>query len=400
MAIDYSSDPAVNNFREYLRIASVHPNVNYDECLTFLRRQAQECGLTVQEFEPVPKKPVLVMTWTGEEPTLPSILLLSHMDVVPVAGQDWDYPPFEARLIDGRIYARGSQDMKAHAMQTIEAVRRLKKNNIKMKRTVHLCFVPDEEVGGFDGMATFVKTDAYRSLNVGFCIDEGSGSPGDEIVVYNGAKSIWHIEVTCRGQSGHGSLMFPNTCGEKIRYIIDKFMDLRKEYVAKVAASGKPNLLALGDVISVNLTMLRGGEQNNVIPDKMVASFDLRLPPFLDFDQFENQIKQWCEEAGEAVTFDFQQKDPKPKDFNLDEVIYWQPIKDTLDKMKIPYLVGIFPAGNDSRFVRELGTPAIGLSPLRHTPVAAHARNESLLVSVFLEGITVFENIIPAMCNA
>ncbi|XP_037296336.1 aminoacylase-1-like [Manduca sexta] len=84
MSGDQASDPAVDNLRNYLRIRSVHPNVNYDECIEYLKNQAKSLDLPVQVFECVPKKPILVMTWNGEQPSLPSVMLNSHMDVVPV----------------------------------------------------------------------------------------------------------------------------------------------------------------------------------------------------------------------------------------------------------------------------------------------------------------------------
>lgn len=62
--------------------------------------------------------------------------------------------------------------------------------------------------------------------------------------------------ITCFGQSGHGSLLFKNTPGEKIHYIIDKFMNLRKIESAKLDSNPE---LTIGDVTTVNLTMLSGG---------------------------------------------------------------------------------------------------------------------------------------------
>lgn len=55
-----------------------------DGCVSFLKKQAQELELPYQVFELVPKKPLVVITWQGSQPELPSILLNSHMDVVPV----------------------------------------------------------------------------------------------------------------------------------------------------------------------------------------------------------------------------------------------------------------------------------------------------------------------------
>nr|CAD7453364.1 unnamed protein product [Timema tahoe] len=80
-----TENTAIANFREYLRIPSVHPNINYDECVSFLRRQASTLGLPIQVYHVVEGKPIVVITWRGSEPTLPSILLNSHMDVFPTS---------------------------------------------------------------------------------------------------------------------------------------------------------------------------------------------------------------------------------------------------------------------------------------------------------------------------
>lgn len=64
--------------------------------------------------------------------------------------------------------------------------------------------------------------------------------------------------MTCTGQSGHGSLLLKNTPGEKIHYIINKFMGLRKIESEKLENNPA---LDIGDVTTVNLTMLSGGSQ-------------------------------------------------------------------------------------------------------------------------------------------
>lgn len=66
--------------------------------------------------------------------------------------------------------------------------------------------------------------------------------------------------MTCTGQSGHGSLLLKNTPGEKIHYIINKFMNLRKIESEKLENNPE---LDIGDVTTVNLTMLSGGSQGS-----------------------------------------------------------------------------------------------------------------------------------------
>lgn len=84
-----------------------------------------------------------MITWQGTEPTLPSIVLNSHMDVVPVFEDKWTHPPFSAHIdAEGRIFARGSQDMKCVGVQYLAAIRALKKDGVTLKRTLHIMFVP------------------------------------------------------------------------------------------------------------------------------------------------------------------------------------------------------------------------------------------------------------------
>ena len=72
--------------------------------------RANVLGLPHRIVEMVPGKPVFLMTWEGEDPSLPSLLLNSHTDVVPVYPDQWKHDPFEAvKEENGDIYARGTQ---------------------------------------------------------------------------------------------------------------------------------------------------------------------------------------------------------------------------------------------------------------------------------------------------
>lgn len=153
----------------------------------------------------------------------------------------------------GNIFGRGSQDMKSVTIQHIEAIRRLKLNQIRLKRTIHISIVPDEEIGGLTGMKSFVQTEEFKNLNIGFALDEGDSSAGNKILLSYGEKTWFQIWVHCPGTPCHGSVLIDNTPGEKLRFIIDKFMDLRHLEKMKLNNSEiKP-----GDVISINLTMIK-----------------------------------------------------------------------------------------------------------------------------------------------
>lgn len=160
--------------------------------MEFLKRQAASLELPVQVIEVHPRKPIVVISWEGTDPEAKSIILNSHMDVVPVYETRWNRPPFGAEMDDeGRIYARGAQDMKCVGMQFLAAIRALRRDGVRLKRTLHATFVPDEEIGGKLGMMEWVHKDSFRKLNAGFSIDEGIAGEGEVYPLFYGERSVW-----------------------------------------------------------------------------------------------------------------------------------------------------------------------------------------------------------------
>lgn len=92
-------------------------DVILDSCVEFLKKLASELNLEFKVSHPAKKdKPTVILTLRGSDPKSLSIMLNSHMDVVPVFEEFWTHKPFAAEIDDeGRIFARGSQDMKCKA---------------------------------------------------------------------------------------------------------------------------------------------------------------------------------------------------------------------------------------------------------------------------------------------
>ncbi|CAL8340640.1 unnamed protein product [Lota lota] len=389
-------DPSVSLFREYLRLKTVHPEPDYDAALRFLDRIAEELDLPVKKIELFPRRVLTIMTWEGTNPALKSILLNSHTDVVPVFQEHWKYDAFTAvKDAEGNIYGRGAQDMKSVTIQYIQAIRRLKAEGNKLMRTVHLMFVPDEEVGGHKGMETFVTHPEFQKLNIGFALDEGLASPGEAFTVFYGERNPWWITINCPGNPGHGSRFVENTAAEKLRSIINSFMDFRETEKLRLNMS---QCFTLGDVTTVNMTMVKGGVAYNVIPAEMEVSFDLRIPPTVNLQEFEKQIKLWCKEAGEGITYEFAQKHMSQNVTSTeDSDPWWNAFSTTCKAMNMHLEKEIFPAATDSRFIRAVGIPAVGFSPMNRTPILLHDHNEFLNEQVFLNGIDVYERLIRAL---
>lgn len=395
-----TEDPAVKRFRQYLRIKSVHPTPDYDGCIKFLKGQAEEIGLPFRTIEVHPGRIVCIMTWEGTDPSLPSIVLNSHTDVVPVFEEHWKCDPWDGiKMENGDIYGRGTQDMKSNGCLYLEAIRRLKAQGVKINRTVYLTFVPDEEIGGELGMAKFVLRDEFKEMNVACAIDEGLANPTDAFTVFYGERAPWWVRVHCPGKPGHGSRFIEDNAAEKFRKVINNFLEFRAQEEKKLKGNA---CIKLGEVTTVNLTNVQGGsiQQFNLVPTELCAGFDIRITPTVDFKEFEEKIKKWCSDAGDDVFYEFKQKceiqsltSTSPSD------PWWNIFESTCNGMGLTLETEIFPAATDSRFFRELGIPAFGFSPMNRTPILLHDHNEFLNENVFLKGIDIFCKIIPALAN-
>ncbi|XP_010162060.2 aminoacylase-1, partial [Antrostomus carolinensis] len=136
--------------------------------------------------------------------------------------------------------------------------------------------------------------------------------------------------------------------------------------------------LTLGDVTSLNLTMLEGGVSFNVVPSEMAAGFDIRIPPTVDLKAFEEQVAAWCRGAGDGVTYEFHQK-------CMDQHI-------TSTEESNPWWKAF------SGVCRDI-CMTTGFSPMNRTPVLLHDHNEFLNEQVFLRGIDIYAHLLPALAS-
>jgi aminoacylase len=403
---DESENPSVTLFREYLRIKTVHPTPDFTNALKFLKQVAKDLGLENKTFSYVKGKPIFLMTWPGKKPELGSILLVSHMDVVPVEPEKWTYDPFAAHKDEkGNIYARGTQDMKSVGIQYIEAIRKLKQANEAMVRTIHLAFMPDEEIGGGDGMKKFIEQDDFKKLNVAMALDEGLASPNEVYTVFYGERAAWWVQIYATGNTGHGSRFIESSAVEKLMTIVNKLLQFRKEQFEELQKGMAKCGMKLGDVTTVNLTVLQAGvttdHENfsiNVVPGKAMAAFDIRIPPSVNLEQFKKQLDEWTNIEG--VSYELKNEASLiNKSTPLNDNIWWKIFKETSEKIGIKLDPQIFPAATDSRYLRSVDVPALGFSPMNMTPILLHDHNEFLNEGVFLKGIEIYVALIPPLAN-
>jgi aminoacylase len=412
-AFDLSDGAAVERFREYLRCDTSHPDprAGYALAAALFERYAAALGLRFERLEgPAPGHPTLILTWEGSAPELPSVVLSGHMDVVPAERALWSVEPFAAELRDGLVYGRGAQDMKSVSIQYLEAIARLKRAGFAPRRSLHVLLVPDEEVGGLRGMQAFLRSERVRAMNPALVLDEGLASPTDKFTVFYGERKIWWIRVTATGAAGHGSRFIEGTAVVKLTKVIDKLLAFREAQRRELEATchcGKQ----LGDFTSVNCTMLSAGEadpakaQYNAIPTTAVAGFDVRIPATVDLAEFKKQLDAWCSQdegvSYEPLPFCAERFLENPVSDVSEDSRWWRVFRAGLAAAGAEtHEPSIFPAASDSRWVRlMLGVPCFGFSPMRRTPILLHDHDEHLSVRAFVEGVGVYEKLLPVLAN-
>mmetsp|Transcript_29011 Transcript_29011/g.37564 ORF Transcript_29011/g.37564 Transcript_29011/m.37564 type:complete len:255 (+) Transcript_29011:746-1510(+) len=167
----------------------------------------------------------------------------------------------------------------------------------------------------------------------------------------------------------------------------------------------------LGDVTTINLTMLKSGVTTdggktwalNVIPTEAEAGFDLRITPGMTTEEMKAKLDEWCQAEGVEWRF-AEWTSPLYEHYltNLDREKnpWWGLFLDVCKESEVEVEPEIFPAGTDSRFIRQIGVPALGFSPIKNTPILLHDNDEYITKDVFLEGISLYENLIKALSSA
>jgi carboxypeptidase PM20D1 len=165
----------------------------------------------------------LLYRWPGREPARAPLLLMGHLDVVPVepgTESRWTHPPFSGFIDERFVWGRGSLDNKASVLAIAEAVELLLQEGFAPRRTVYLAYGHDEEVGGVAGAAAIARLLAERGVRLDFTVDEGMGIverglipgiPSDVALIGIAEKGYLSLELVARASGGHSSTPPPVT---------------------------------------------------------------------------------------------------------------------------------------------------------------------------------------------
>lgn len=174
----------------------------------------------------------LLFKWAGTDTALEPIVMMAHMDVVPVEeGSEgaWTHPPFSGDIADGFVWGRGSLDDKIGVLSTLEAVEALVARGFHPRRTVYLAFGDDEEVEG-RGAAAIVALLKSRGVRPVVAIDEGSGIVRGIIpnisrpaaLIGIAEKGHMSVQLTVKSAGGHSSMPPAQTAVGVLAQAVDR----------------------------------------------------------------------------------------------------------------------------------------------------------------------------------
>jgi len=244
-------------------------------------------ALTTLTYDDTRRKANLFATLPARDgnATTSGIVLSGHTDVVPVDGQPWDTPPFEATLKDDRLYGRGTADMKSFSALALAMVPDIVRRGLA--RPMHFALSYDEEIGCI-GVRRLIADVVARGWQPAGCI---VGEPtGMELVVAHKGKMAWRCRV--RGFEAHSSLTPHGVNAVQIACEIVAYIASRSRAFRDGADQD-----AAYDVpfTTVHVGTIHGGTALNIVPRDCTFDFEIRHLPFDDPDVFFADVRQYAE---------------------------------------------------------------------------------------------------------
>ena len=330
------------------------------------------------------------------------MLLQGHVDVVPVAGQDWSRPPFAGDEADGFVWGRGALDMKGGVAMMIAALLRARERGLAPRGDVLLCVLSDEESGSDHGAGFLVSEHRELFEGVRYSLGEFGGFTlhvaGRRFAPIGlSEKQVCWMRGTVRGPGGHASLPMRGGTMGRLAEILRRLdrgrlpvhvTPIVRRSVEALAAGLPPPLglplrgllvpsladrlldaigdrAALFDPVlhnTVNATVVRGGDKVNVVPGEIELMLDGRVLPGFDAGDIVSEVSALAGPHLELEVDRFDPGGPAEPDTGLWDVLAGALRDQDPGVRPMPYLM---PAVSDGRFFARLGIQNYGFLPMR-----------------------------------
>jgi acetylornithine deacetylase len=214
------------------------------------------------------------------------VVLSGHTDVVPVDGQDWDTDPFVLTENGGRLYGRGTADMKSFIAASLAMVPEFLA--MPRKKPIHLAFSYDEEVGCVGAPVMLAELQG-RGIKADGCV---VGEPTNmQVVVAHKGVNLFNCRV--HGKAAHSSLT-PQGCNA-IEYAARLICHIR-DIADAIKAQGPYDEFFDVPFSTMTTNQIKGGIAVNTIPALCEFNYEFRNLPGLPADQIQSQVERYVRE--------------------------------------------------------------------------------------------------------
>jgi succinyl-diaminopimelate desuccinylase len=375
--------------RRLVRAPSVNPPGRYEEVSGIMREEFEKLGLEVSVMEGEPGRPNVVGLLRGSEGKR-TYMISGHMDVVPEGDPSaWIYPPFGGEVHDGKIWGRGSADMKCALAGEVYALKAVLDAGGELKGNLLLGATVDDETAGPMGMK-YVLGRGLREA--GFprpdMVLVGEISNMDIVGSFKGR--VWY-RIRVRGKTAHGGA--PQFGINAIEKSIALINEIKKMELKDHPLVGRD---------TINLGRMEGGTKVNIVPEVCTFELDIRIGP----PQSTLRVKEYVESVVRrmkaidpelnveelAVTED---RDPLeiPEDHELVEIIR-RDAKEVTGR--VPAFRGSLSSG-DLYYCIKSGIPGVWLGAGRLE--VAHAPNEYVEIDKLIDASKIYALSILDICG-
>jgi acetylornithine deacetylase/succinyl-diaminopimelate desuccinylase family protein len=365
-----SEEEVVMMCRALVRAESMNPPGDEREVARVSKDLLAGLGLGAEAVEPLPDRISTLSSWGSAGGK--TLLFNGHYDVVPVPDpENWEHAPFDADVAGGKLYGRGSADMKAGIAACMAAVSALQRAKLDPKGRLVMHFVADEEALGTHGTK-------YLEAN-GYC--DGAtealvGEPTNMHLVPAERGAVW-LRILTQGVSAHGST--PQLGVNAIEHM-----------AAVIRAVGGMRFKKLHEILgapTVNVGTIRGGSKVNMVPDRCEIEIDRRTIPGETIEEITAEFEAALDTAREQtpdlnariVVDDSAEPSETPEGTTLVDLMNEARTEFGIEGSEVGY-----SGATDARFlINQGGIPSIVFGP--GDPLRAHTTGEFVEVSQLVD---------------
>lgn len=369
----------IETTRQLVRIPSVNPDYDPNSrgesgMVDWLRSWAVEHGFEWQVQDVLPgRQNILIHIQNGGEH--PHLMLNGHTDTVAV--DEMTIPPFEAKLENGRVWGRGTADMKGPVACMLHALLQLREQPDQWKGKITLSLVMDEECH-FQGVLALL--DHSREYDYAIV-----GEPTRSEVI-RGCKGCLRFWVRAHGLAAHSST--PHKGRNAIRAMARAVVMLEDYFTEVLGNQLHPDFGSSTGSVG----LIRGGSGVNIVPDFCEVSVDIRLIPGQDAEGLYQEIQDKMRACDESVGWEF---DPLPL---IDTPFLLEANHPLVDKTCCAVEVDTSKVVNfscDASKIAKAGIPCIIFGP--GDIAEAHTANESIAVTDLHQGVEDYVRIVRTL---